>query len=170
MLEELKQKKLILESGKETWSDSSILLIWNKLCDDEHNKIIYGGRSYRATYLCDLLRNQSATVLAEFEQDFYRGKSAVTKHIYGSGTAYYVAARMQEDFNYQFLSDVIEEHGIHRLLNSTYVDDVMIKERKKDGKKYLFLMNFSTKQRNVTIDDKEHILQGYECSIVTLPE
>ena len=33
VLEELKQKKLILESGKETWSDSSILLIWNKLCD-----------------------------------------------------------------------------------------------------------------------------------------
>jgi len=140
------------------------------LCDDEHNKIIYGGRSYRATYLCDLLRNQSATVLAEFEQDFYRGKSAVTKHIYGSGTAYYVAARMQEDFNYQFLSDVIEEHGIHRLLNSTYVDDVMIKERKKDGKKYLFLMNFSTKQRSVKVNDKEYLLHGYECNIVTLPE
>jgi len=142
----------------------------DSLCDDEGNEFTYGGRSYRATYLCDILRNQGATALAKFEQDFYKGKMAVTKHTYGKGTAYYVAARMQEDFNYQFLSDVIELHGIQRVLSSSYIDDVMIKERKKDGNKYLFLMNFSTKQRNVTIDDKEHILQGYECSIVTLPE
>ena len=43
MLEKSKQKKLILESGKETWSDSSILLLWNKLCDGPTDTIfLYG--------------------------------------------------------------------------------------------------------------------------------
>ena len=142
----------------------------DSLCDDEYNEITYGDKSYRATYLCDILRNQGATALAEFEKDFYKGKLAVTKNAFGSGSAYYVAARMHEDFLYQFLSDVIEAHGLRRVLNSSYIEDVMVKERKKDGENHLFLMNFSTKQRIVKVNDKEHVLQGYECSIVTFPE
>lgn len=138
------------------------------LCDDESNEIVYKNRNYRATYICDILRDQGASALAVFEKDFYKGSMAVTKNTYGSGTAYYVASRMEADFLYDFLNDVIEAHRIERIIESKYVNDVMVKERIKDGKRYIFLMNFSTKERNVIVEEKEYILKGYECAIVTL--
>lgn len=138
------------------------------LCDEEYNEVVYKNRNYRAIDFCDVLHNDSAIVLAAYEKDFYSGTPAITKHAYKKGTAYYIGSRMEKKFLYDFLGDIIEKANIMRVCNSEFVPDVMIKEREKDGKKYIFLMNFSIEERKVTIDKIEYVLAGYEYRIVTL--
>ncbi|MDO5520844.1 MAG: beta-galactosidase trimerization domain-containing protein, partial [bacterium] len=136
------------------------------LTDEEYNPVMYKGRQYKALDYCDIVRNQDADVTAEYGDDFYKGTPVVTKHAWGKGTALYVASRMDEEFLYEFLSDVLKEAKIKRLCDSTFVPDVMIKEREKDGVSYRFIMNFSTKKRTVTIDDVDYELERYEYKVV----
>jgi len=77
VLEELKHKKLILESPKETWMDSSILLIWNKLCDgptDTKYEIYSKEQKIGETCFTDYTVEQ-----LEFNQDYMFHVIAVDK-------------------------------------------------------------------------------------------
>ncbi|MDO5291651.1 MAG: beta-galactosidase [bacterium] len=137
------------------------------LCEDEFNEVTYKDRTYHATDYCDLIRNQDATVVAEYGQDFYKGMPVVTKHTWGKGTAVYIGSRMNEEFLYEFLHDMIQEVGIERICDTPYISDIMVKQREKKGIKYTFLMNFSTEQRVIEVEHQQYVLGCYEYKIIT---
>ncbi len=121
----------------------------DSLCDKEYNRFTYGGKSYKASYYCDLIHTLGAKVLSEYETDFYKGRPALTLNQYKAGKAYYLACRGEKDFLYDFYHDLIDSANIRRIVNSDYVKDIMIKERKEGENRYAFYMNFSTESKKI---------------------
>ncbi|WP_034342448.1 beta-galactosidase [Deinococcus misasensis] len=105
--------------------------------------------SYECNLLFDLLRLNGAEVLATYGEDFYAGQAALTRHIYGSGTAYYVATSPEETFLQGLIRHVCKEKGIAGLLPEV-PEGLEITRRSKDGKDYVFLLNH--KPTKITVD------------------
>lgn len=125
------------------------------LLDDEKNQFSYEGKRYEASWYCELIHADQAEVLAEYEQDFYQGYPALTKHTYGNGTAYYMACRGEKEFLFDFYQKTMDREGIKRIISVPYVKDVMVKERVKGDKKYVFLMNFAADTRCIDGEELE---------------
>ena len=134
------------------------------LRDGDRNAFRYRGRSYQASFYCELPNRCDAKVLASYEKDFYRGKPAVTEHSFGEGKAYYIACRAEMEFLQDFYRDLIRENRIARIIEEEYVQDVMVKER-GDGR-FLFLMNFSREPRRIG----DRLLDGYEVRMEDMGE
>lgn len=133
----------------------------DSLCDDERNHFQYRGKEYSCSYYCELLQESGAEVLGRYQEDFYCGKPALTRKAYGRGMAYYVACRADLAFLADFCRDVLEEAKVERILEQAYVSDVMVKERRGGGRRFLFFLNFSSKQRKIA----GRCLEGYEVRI-----
>ncbi len=76
-----------------------------------HNAVCWEGRRYDASDLNEICHARGAEVLATYTDDYYRGMPALLKNRYGRGTAYYVAARMGEDFQTDFLRGCARRWG-----------------------------------------------------------
>lgn len=138
----------------------------DSLCPDEYNVITYNKKEYQAVDLCDLIHVEDAEVLSIYEKDFYRGRPSVTRKGYGKGKAYYIAFRSQDDFLKDFMEQLVEEAKIKRIVDAQYVEDVMVKEREINGKKYIFVMNFSSHERSIRINEQNYMLEGYSYRIL----
>ncbi|WP_462411579.1 beta-galactosidase [Neobacillus sp. Marseille-QA0830] len=148
------------------------------LCDDEYNVVNWNGKQYRAIDYCDLIKATQAKVLAEYGSDFYQGQPALTEHAYGEGHAYYVAFHSDGEFLVDFYQELVNRKNIRKIVDTEHCPDVMIRERESQDKKYLFVMNFSTQERKLTIPagyssyrgnelvDNELIFNGYEFAIL----
>jgi beta-galactosidase len=134
----------------------------DSICDDEYNEISYRGKRYKAVDYCDLITCDGAEVLSHYEHDFYKGKPALTRNLYGQGMAYYIAYRSEIDFLYNFYMDIIVEAGTKNIIDSEYVNDVMVKERGNS----IFIMNFSTEDRVVSVNEHTYMLNGYGYEII----
>ncbi len=55
--------------------------------------------------LCDVIRNESATVLASYGDDYYKGSPAVTVSKFGKGDAFYIGTDVNPRFLEQFLDN-----------------------------------------------------------------
>lgn len=128
----------------------------------EYNEFVYRGKTYRASYACDLVHADTAEVFSRYQNDFYKGMPAVTGKNFGNGMGYYITCRADKNFLYDFYKDIINERGIRKIVDVEYVDDVMIKERTKKHKSYKFIMNFSDCKRFINNTE----LDGYEVKII----
>ena len=125
------------------------------LYDYEYNeiKVYKNNKTYKGTHICDLIHANEAEVLAEYNYDFYKGRPALTKNSYGDGKAYYIASRMDEEFNKDFFKDLIEEIGIKRNLDVELPFGVTVSKREDDFKEYFFIQNYSDEEREVNLED-----------------
>lgn len=133
----------------------------DSLCDDEKNTFSYNGKRYDCTWYCELVKEQGAEVLSTYEEDFYRGRPVLTRKAYGRGKAYYLTCRADRDFLKDFCGNLIDEAGVRRSVDCGSVPDVMVKERVKEGVRYLFFLNFSKEKREIC----GRRLEGYEVRI-----
>jgi beta-galactosidase len=76
------------------------------------------GRTYKARHYCDIVRNESATVLASYDSQFYAGTPALTENRFGQGRAFYIASRNDASFNDDFLGQIIESCALRRPLET----------------------------------------------------
>ncbi|WP_239256300.1 beta-galactosidase [Listeria ilorinensis] len=113
------------------------------LYPDEHNRITFEGQQFETKDYSEIITVQQADVLGEYQEDFYRGTPAVTRHILGEGTAYYLAARTNRDFLKQFYQPIIKELALADSLAKNPIYEVSIQTRIKNGYRYYFVMNFS---------------------------
>jgi beta-galactosidase len=80
----------------ETWR--SLVGVWVEETDvqppDVVNHVAFhdGGQAASATELFDILRTDTAQPIAEFQDDFYAGRPAVTVNQVGDGSAVYLAS------------------------------------------------------------------------------
>ena len=132
------------------------------LTDGEYNTLLYQDKRYKVSHYCDLIHDSSAEMLSAYEKDFYAGMPAVTRNHFGKGAAYYIACRPEEDFLYHFYRDILRSIGIPAIIDSAYVEDVMVKERVQGDTRYQFLMNFAAVPRIIHGIE----LAGYETKII----
>ena len=128
----------------------------------------YEGETYPAEILCDLLHTEGAETLAVYDNDFYAGMPVLTRNSFGSGCAYYVAARSSQAFYRKLLQKITGELHIQPPAKQerTEADDggfVEITLRENKNGSFLFLLNHGDKAERVTLGQGgRNLLDGSE--------
>lgn len=109
----------------------------------------YKNVTYPAEVLCDLLHTEGAETLSTYDNDFYAGMPVLTCNTFGSGKAYYVATRSNQDFYRAFLTDIMKEAGVEPLAEGSDKVEITLRENKNGS--FLFLLNPTDEQQEVTL-------------------
>ena len=116
---------------------------------DEQYLRLRDGRTFRIHDLCELSASEGAEALGEYTHDFYAGMPCLTRHRFGQGEAWYLAAKVEQaglDAVYAELADRI---GLTRALPDPLPAGVIPTER--GG--CVFLQNYSGRAQTVTLSD-----------------
>lgn len=108
----------------------------------------FNGKDYLINHVCDIIHSNTAEVLGEYKNDFYKGLPSVTKNIYGKGEAYYCAFRNDEDFAEDFCDYIIKEANVKADTNLSYDEGVYVKKRND----YVFVLNYESEEKSVSLD------------------
>ncbi|RYX83112.1 beta-galactosidase [bacterium] len=99
--------------------------------------------SFEARDYCDLIHTETAHVLATYEKDFYAGRAAVTVNKFGEGRAFYIAARLESEFQEQLIAHLIEELELPSALDVELPEGVVAQKREGNGYDWIFVANFN---------------------------
>ncbi len=120
-----------------------ILGIWveeiDALPETKKNSFVYGGQTYSAGMLCDIMHLEGAKSLAEYQEDFYAGTPVITCNSFGQGQAYYVGTRSEESFYGRLIEEICEKQQIRPAAEAPAGIEVV--ERLRDKEHYLFMLN-----------------------------
>jgi beta-galactosidase len=130
----------------------SLLGIWSEeidaLYDDQQNQVVAGeseffeqGNTYAARDLCELIHAEGAEVLATYGSDFYKGRPAVTRNVYGKGQAIYVASRNEQSFNDDLLTSLCLRLGVRKAVSAELPAGLTVQRRSGVDADYLFFLN-----------------------------
>ncbi len=110
------------------------------LDDQERNGLTFpDGRRFDVTDLCELPELRGAETLAAYASDFYAGQPCLTRHAYGRGTAYYLAAKVDQNGLNAIYDDVAASLRLTRALPDPLPAGVVATER--GG--IIFLQNYA---------------------------
>ncbi len=129
------------------------------LYDDESNTIVTDASTmlpglcgeFQVRLACDLIHAEGAEVLATYGQDFYAGRPALTRNRFGSGAAYYLAARTDAEFLQSFYAALTQTLGLRKALESALPAGVTAQLRTSNDEEFLFLLNFSRQAQPVDL-------------------
>jgi beta-galactosidase GanA len=153
-----------------------VLGVWceelDSLFDGESKAVSWRGKEYLAHDFCEVVHLRGAEAQGCYEEDFYKGMPAVTCNTYGQGKAYFVAARMDDDFRSDFYGCLIEELGLRKALEGDLPFGVTAQARTDGEQEVLFVMNFLPYPVQVDLGEGgENMETGEACSGETeLPE
>lgn len=154
-----------------------VLGIWSEELDSLHpqetNDIVTkDGKAYTVHTFCDLIHCETAESLAEYRHDFYAGRPALTRNRFGEGSAYYLAARANEDFIDDFYSSITTDLHLQRSLNAALPCGVSATWRSDGEYDYVFVMNFSEEEKTVPTDEDSYtdvLTEQSVTGVFTLP-
>ncbi|MBD5458056.1 MAG: beta-galactosidase [Lachnospiraceae bacterium] len=130
-----------------------ILGIWveeeDALPEDAANSFTYGGTTYPAVLLCDLLHTEGAEALCSYEKDFYAGMPVLTRNRFGKGCAYYMAARSNADFYRCLIGDICKKAGIEPLMETP--ECIEVTRRSNPNGTFLFFLNHDTEAHDIPL-------------------
>jgi beta-galactosidase len=126
------------------------------LWDGETNELVSpDGASFKLRELCERVVPQGAETLARYGRDFYKGEPALLYNEYGSGCAYYIAARPEQAFYRGFYDGVCKRAGIKGCIAAVLPDGVTASQREDaNGGRIIFLQNFNEEAVSVTLKEK----------------
>jgi beta-galactosidase len=123
------------------------------LWDGETNELEWSkGVSFKLHELCERVVPNGAETLATYRHDFYKGEPALLYNKYGSGDAYYLAARPEPAFYRSFYDGVCKRAGITGCINADLPEGVTANVREgQNGLRIIFLQNFNDAVVNVPL-------------------
>jgi beta-galactosidase len=116
-----------------------------------------GGRTYEIRELCELVHAESAEVLAEYTDDFYAGRPALTVRRLGAGRAYYLAGRALPPFYDDFYGGLVRRLGVRRALGVGLPRGVTAQVRTDGEHDYVFVQNFTGGPVKLALDAREYV-------------
>ena len=116
---------------------------------DEQSLVMMDGRTFRVSDLCAIPEPLGAETLGAYGHDFYAGLPCLTKNHFGRGTAYYLAAKVEQAGLEAIYQSIISELSLSRALAGNVPTGVVPTER--GGA--VFLQNYSGKPQSVTLLD-----------------
>ena len=131
---------------------------------DEQSLVMLDGRTFRVTELCAVPEHLGAEALAAYGHDFYAGLPCLTRNAFGKGTAYYLAAKVEQAGLDAIYKGIADKLGLRRALDETLPAGVVATER--GG--VIFLQNYSGKPQPVTLTDVYTDLLTGEQAVGTL--
>lgn len=140
----------------------------DSLCDNDENGIRFGAGNelnlsgtYKAHTFCELIHAETARVVAAYASDFYAGRPALAVNSYGSGEAWYVAARTEFAFLRDFYHSLTGKLQLMKALETDLPEGVTAQLRTNGTDRFVFLMNFSESQQTVHLPEMaEEMLSG----------
>lgn len=117
---------------------------------DAHRIVDAQGRFYQGTQWCDILSLDGAEAILWYDEDFYRGKPAVTLNRFGRGKVYYLGTHLDETYLQQLLKSISEDRRIRKVPDLP--EGVQISMRSGKTGNFLFVLNLSREPHQVTLD------------------
>jgi beta-galactosidase len=121
------------------------------------------GESFVCRQWCDILRAESAEVIAAYDGDFFKGKPAVTANRFGRGKAYYVGTVGGKRFYYKLIRDILTERATE--FTDGLPDNVELNYRSGSGHKVRFIFNNTDKAQSFAIGGESISLKPFEMKI-----
>ncbi|WP_050184189.1 beta-galactosidase [Domibacillus robiginosus] len=121
------------------------------LYPSDRNRVNYRGQIYELKDYATVIENQSARTEGFYQEDFYAQTPAVTSSQYKQGKAYYIGARLQDDFHRDFYQTLIDELSLAPAFVVQHGRGVSVQVRQAEEKNYIFLMNFTEEEQQVTL-------------------
>ena len=112
------------------------------------------GAAYKITELCGLVELRGAEVEGTYTSDWYAGQPCLTRHTYGKGEAWYLAAKADQNALNALYRRLAERAGLPRAMDTELPYGVVAVER--GGA--VFLQNYSGEERTVALDKAYHEL------------
>ena len=112
------------------------------------------GAAYKITELCGLVELRGAEVEGTYTSDWYAGQPCLTRHTYGKGEAWYLAAKADQNALNALYRRLAERAGLPRAMDAELPYGVVAVER--GG--VVFLQNYSGEERTVALDKAYHEL------------
>lgn len=112
------------------------------------------GAAYKITELCGLVELRGAEVEGTYTSDWYAGQPCLTRHTYGKGEAWYLAAKADQNALNALYRRLAERAGLPRAMDTELPYGVVAVER--GG--VVFLQNYSGEERTVALDKAYHEL------------
>jgi beta-galactosidase len=109
----------------------------------------FGGSDYIAGAWADCLEPAAARALAHYANSWYRPYAAITENTVGAGRAIYVGTALADEFYTAFVSAQAKKSGIRPVLKTP--GGVVGKLRVKDGRHFVFVMNYTTAPKTVIL-------------------
>ncbi len=142
------------------------------LFPDESNTIsadaAYGfGGVYTVGDVCDIVRTESADVVAAYGGDFYAGTPAVTCNSAGKGKAWYIAAALRGDaFASAFYRAMADRLKLKTAAPFSKISgNLRACAREGDGHRYVFIINYGDKPESMSLcGSRTEMLSGREVS------
>ncbi|GAG37875.1 unnamed protein product, partial [marine sediment metagenome] len=105
-------------------------------------------KEYGCTVWCDVVHTTTAKTLATFGEDYYAGFPCFTENQLGSGKAYYLATRPDEEFMRAFVGKILAGQGIRAPQLPEGVESV---RRSKGDTAFDFYLNHGEAEKQVRL-------------------
>jgi beta-galactosidase len=122
----------------------------NAVVGDPGSSLGLAGR-WAAKEYCEVIRAETAEVLAAYAGDFYAGRPALTRNRFGKGDAFHLAARTGEDLLSAFYGQLVREKRIASCLGATPPAGVSVQRRGDGEHDFVFVMNFNRAPATVAL-------------------
>ncbi|MBQ3155776.1 MAG: beta-galactosidase [Clostridia bacterium] len=118
--------------------------------EDKQGMLLADGRSFPIHELCEILELHGAKALGLYEEDFYAAMPCLTRHAFGKGQAYYLAAKVEQAGLDAIYADLAAELALPRALQQELPRGVIPTER--GGA--VFLQNYSGAPQRVVLEER----------------
>ncbi|MDI9500546.1 MAG: beta-galactosidase [Clostridiaceae bacterium] len=152
-----------------------VLGIWceelDSLFDEERRHVEWNGTRYEARDFCEIVHAEGAKIIGTYCEDFYASYPALTVNNFGEGEAYFVAARLDEQFQDDFFGMLIDKLGITGAIKGSLPYGCTAQMRTDGEDCFVFVMNFTPEQKSIDIGDGgKSMVSGEEIKgSITLP-
>jgi beta-galactosidase len=106
---------------------------------------------------------ESAEAIAFYDSDFYKGKAAITKNTYGSGTVYYIGTVGEKALYFKLMKEILLKSQIPFV--DGLPDNVEISTRASEGMAVRFIFNNTDKEQDFLIGDESIKMTAFEMKI-----
>jgi beta-galactosidase len=100
------------------------------------------GKHFENQLWADVIHLEGAESLAKFEEDYFAGQAAITRHEFGKGLGYYLGTELEPAGISWLLERICRESGIQPVLSGLPAS-VEILKRANETKEWYFLLNHS---------------------------
>jgi len=117
------------------------------------------GQTAEAHTWCEVLQPNGAEVLAEYQQDYYAGRPAITMNHLGAGHVIYCGALGGHDLFQPLLRSLLETAGVAPVAVGS--EDLEIVERRQGDRSLLFVLNHHDEAKDFALQsDYINLLDG----------
>lgn len=138
---------------------------------EEYNPIGYDiinvrfcdGEVFKTKQWCDIIKPETAEPVAYYDEDFFKGKCAVTKNKVGKGTAFYIGTVGEKKLYQKIVKEAL------KLSETDFIegipDGIEITTRESENKKARFIFNNTNKEKIFELFGEKLSLKPFDMKI-----